>query len=128
MKKAFASVVLVLVVFSLIAAKKASLFSFQESFPNQTGDLAATTLFTPPEDTDYQACLYLENISPNTGTVQVTASWTDDRGAQSHSIAGTGSLGGCFPIHSLATTAVTLSGTDFGSSQTYTIYVTAIGQ
>ena len=111
-------------------SKKTSLFVFQDSQISQTGSIGPITLFTPTTDSDYHVSLYVENVtSTPTSTVEATLSWTDDKGTSSKVFdQGTGAGAGVsFPIHVKANNAVTLSGTDFGNSQQYTIYTLVLG-
>jgi len=59
-----------------------------QSFLNQTGNLATTTLFTPASAGNFRVAVYGDTV-PNGGAVSnpvVTISWTDENQAQSMQI------------------------------------------
>jgi hypothetical protein len=132
MKKHIAIVIVAVLSLALqLSAKQSSLFNFSDSHTSVSGTLAATTLFTPTADSDYQACIYIEDIT-HTGSAEAQLNWTDDNGSQASGVVSGGAPGyvgnQCFAIHGLANDPVTLSATDSGTGQTYNIFVTVIGQ
>lgn len=132
MKKNIVLVVIaVLAVCLLLAAKTSTLFNFSHAERNVTGVLAGTTLFTPSADSDYQACIYVEDLT-HTNSVTAFLDWTDDNGPQSSGAMSGGAPGymgnQCLAIHALANDPVSLSATDGGTGQTYNVFVTVIGQ
>ena len=53
-----------------------------KSLTGQTGDIGATTLFTPSATGTYRVSVYLVCTTAGTGTLSLTIGWTDDAQAQ----------------------------------------------
>lgn len=92
-----------------------------KSFVNQTGNIAATTIFTPSAAGLFRFSFYIEG-SPVVSTVNLTLAWTDDFGAQSLSVGFGGNfIGDTLPIR-IASGSLSLSASQSGGT-TYSVYI-----
>ena len=103
------------------------------SLTGQTGDIGATTLFTPSATGTYRVSVYLVCTTAGTGTLVLTIGWTDDEQAQTVKPAvdidlanlGEASSGVSF-IQSAAAVAITYTAAIAGKagSPAYSLYIT----
>jgi len=92
------------------------------SFINQTGNIAATVLFTPSAAGLFRLSVYI-NGSPVVSSVTVTFTWTDDVGAQSLALGFGGSFLQDVAMLRVASGSISVSASQSGGT-TYSLFVT----
>ena len=100
----------------------------KQSFLNQTGTVATTTLFTPSADGDFLVCITSDCNSAG-GGAQGVLSWTDDFASPENQFNIThDSAENNFvqPMHVLSGDPITISAEENSSGTTYSIYAIVI--